>query len=360
MSSNYSNQELQDLTARADDRWEFDASRKLIRRRPTPWYKRLLQRLLRPWHQLPVIAIYRLAKEKWLRETAFRDLNFPFESQTVVGVFKLDRGWSITTSDRRFLSEGPLYALDGHTLLVPSRKPWWLTGWGWTLRMILVPILIGLLPWFLQVALRIPSRLPPSLSDAPAPLKTKPDPAARQAIPDLARASVVHRALSLTDLNVGRAVLSEANPKGVRGYFNITTLQSNRLYTPVVVQISKDVSPNIFLTARVYGDTNINTLELQGLDVHFLIANHGNYYMIYNSEENQTSWKPLPILKNQGINTLGLYQVARRVWVFLNSQLVDSFDLWNTPSSGKVGLFFKANPRAQGHAHFQRLAVYQF
>jgi len=226
--------------------------------------------------------------------------------------------------------------------------------------MILVPVLIGLLPWFLQVALHIPSRLPPSLSDAPAPLETKPDPAARQAIPDLARASVVHRALSLTDLNVGRAVLSEANPEGVRGYFDITTLQSDRPYTPVVVQISKDVSPNIFLTARVYGDANINTLELQGLDVHFIVSNHDNYYVIYNSEENHTPWKPLPVLKDQGINTLGLYQVARRVWVFLNSQLVDSFDLWNTPSSGKVGLFFKANPRAQGYAYFQRLAVYQF
>ncbi len=180
------------------------------------------------------------------------------------------------------------------------------------------------------------------------------------AIPDLAKASVVHRALSLTDLDIARAVLTEGDSR-VRGAFDITTLESrDRLYTPVTVQINEEVSPNIFLTASVWGDSNISTLELRGLDVHFLIANRTNSYMIYSSEENQTTWKPLPVALDQNINTLGLHQVDRRVTVFLNSQPVDSFNLWNTPDMGRVGLFFKANPVKPGHGFFRGLAVYEF
>ena len=81
---------------------------------------------------------------------------------------------------------------------------------------------------------------------------------------------------------------------------------------------------------------------------------------IYNSEENQTYWKILPTSKDPHWNTIGIHQVGRQINAFLNSVYVDSFKLWNTPARGKVGVYFKADPRIGGKAQFQRLAVYEF
>jgi hypothetical protein len=179
-------------------------------------------------------------------------------------------------------------------------------------------------------------------------------------IPDLAKATAAYYALSESDLAVESGTIRDASPEGVRGYFDVVVPPSSHVYGSARVLLRRTISPHFFLTARVAGDANVGTLELQGLGVFFLLNNQDNSYMIYNSEENQTPWKLLPFPKDAEVNTIGLYQNGRRVMVFLNSKFVASFDLWNSPSPGQVGLFVKTNPQRGGLAHLQRLAAYQF
>lgn len=176
-------------------------------------------------------------------------------------------------------------------------------------------------------------------------------------VPDLTRASAVHRATSLGDLRVARArATAQAN-----GSFDVWTSPSSyRSYTPVFVQVDEVVSPHVFVTATVRGDEGISMTEIQGLGVHFIVDQRNRSYTIYNVPETCCDWKPLPTLESEGMNTLGLYQRNRMVWVYLDWEPVDSLSLWTTPTEGRVGLFFKANPRVQGHARFRGLAVYQF
>ena len=183
----------------------------------------------------------------------------------------------------------------------------------------------------------------------------------RFAIPDLSRASAVHSALSPSDLHLRRAVLDESASQG-SGTFRIRTLPSKLSYSPVFVQIEAEVSPDYFLTAKVHGSEGVSTWELQGLGFHFLIwANgNGNDYLLYESEEREYFWEPLPFEIESGPVTMGLYQVGRHIRVYLNSRLVDSFELWEYPNPGRVGLFFKGRTDGGGNVIFSGLAVYDF
>lgn len=179
-------------------------------------------------------------------------------------------------------------------------------------------------------------------------------------IPDLAKASRVMRALSIKDLGIEGANVKDVSPTGVQGYFSVDIPPSEGAYASANILLSGDVSPNLFVTTRIAGGAGMLTLEIRGLAIWFLLDANADRYMIYNSEENQTYWKILPTSKDPHWNTIGIHQVGRQINAFLNSVYVDSFKLWNTPDRGKVGVYFKADPRIGGKAQFQRLAVYEY
>jgi len=180
-----------------------------------------------------------------------------------------------------------------------------------------------------------------------------------QAIPDLAAAHEVYRARSRTDLVVIGGEITGVDDTPTGTFFDVLIHPSDKSYAYAKVLLSRPVAPRIFVTAALSARTNAFSLEIQGLNDNFLIRSNGDDYMIYNSEDNQTPWRPLPPVYIGGY-TLGLLQVGRRVRVFFNSQPLDSLDLWSTPPSGQVGVFFKSGSQSAATARFGRLAVYQF
>lgn len=181
-------------------------------------------------------------------------------------------------------------------------------------------------------------------------------------IPDISKAKNVYIATSKSDLLIKRGEVDDVSPKGFQGFFNVfIPPRKGSVYSFADILIKGDVKPNFFITCRVASGLGINTLELKGLGVFFLLSADAKRYMIYNSEENLSSWKPLTIPENENPwKTIGMHQVGRHVDVYINSHCIDSFELWHAPASGKVGTFFKADAQIGGKAEFQRLAVYEF
>jgi len=178
-------------------------------------------------------------------------------------------------------------------------------------------------------------------------------------VPDLSAATDVQQARSAADLVVigGSLVGVDSTPSGT--YFELQIQQERRTYLWAKALVNRPVAPRFFITAWLMGDSSTNTLEIEGLDVAFLLANTGSEYMIWNNGDNYTPWRPLPVKRLPGFNALGLLQVGRKVRVFLNSQLIDSLTLWSTPPSGRVGVFFKAHA-LYATPRFGRLSVYEF
>lgn len=232
---------------------------------------------------------------------------------------------------------------------------------GDSLRAVTREVATDILRWY-SARQPAPSEEPPSTeSSSNAP--RQPEPLAdfpvgsRLAVPDLSIANAVHQAVSPSDLHLRRAVLDESTPQG-GGTFRIRTLPSTLSFSPVFAQIRAEVSPNYFLTAKVHTSQKVGTWELQGLGFHFLISPSGSNYLLYESEEREYDWKSLPFEIETGPVTMGLRQSGRQIQVFLNSRLVDSFELWESPSHGRVGLFFKGPTGGGGSVTFSGLAVY--
>lgn len=179
------------------------------------------------------------------------------------------------------------------------------------------------------------------------------------AVPDLGGAKE-HLGLKTTDFTVDGENKLDTEGAPIDGYFNVNIKPREGAYSGASVQYQKEFSPHFYMSARLAGDNNVDTLEIQGLGIHFLIDNHRNSYYLWASEQNEQKWRPLPIEKDAAINTLGIFQHGRYAVFFLNNKKVDSFDILATPKPGKVGLYFKAQSATGGRAHFQRFSVYEF
>ena len=125
---NYTNEDLEHLTKLFGEYWEFDLGPKVIRR------KRNKLKLIKQWifwnhYTFPVQILYRFVKDSWLQDSKIRGgAPYPFASMPVKGVFCLDNGWSISIRDRKYLNNGPLYASNGTTIIVPQNRNWWENG----------------------------------------------------------------------------------------------------------------------------------------------------------------------------------------------------------------------------------------
>lgn len=179
-------------------------------------------------------------------------------------------------------------------------------------------------------------------------------------VPDIRKAKRELEALAEGDLLVTGGNVRESAPDGSHRYFRIKVAPRDAAYAVASVQMKDEVKPHYFASVRLRAGPGIGTLELQGRDVWFLVDSTYEHYMIWNTDGNQTPWLPIRVKIDHKMNTLGIYQIGRQAHVFLNSTYVDSFQLWNEPSLGRVGVYIKADAKSGGEAEFERLAVWEF
>lgn len=115
----------------------------------------------------------------------------------------------------------------------------------------------------------------------------------------------------------------------------------------ISVYLNKGVSTKYYLTARIFADESVGTIELKGLGadensrVHFIIDHKAEKYYIWAGEQSQKGWFDLKINKIQNGYTMGILQKGREVAFFLNEQKLVSFLTAEAPRPGLVGLAFK-------------------
>jgi hypothetical protein len=117
----------------------------------------------------------------------------------------------------------------------------------------------------------------------------------------------------------------------------------------ISVYLNRGVSAKYYLTARIFADQSVGTIELKGLGadensrVHFIIDNASEKYYVWAGEQYQKGWLDLNIPKIQGGYTMGILHKGREVVFFLNEKKVVSFLTAEAPRPGLVGLAFKRN-----------------
>jgi hypothetical protein len=179
-------------------------------------------------------------------------------------------------------------------------------------------------------------------------------------IPDIRKSKKNIEAILESEFTVTGGKIRDISPSGGQGYFSMQVSPLSAPYAEASVVHKETVKPNYFASVGMAAGPGVQTLELVGRRVYFMVDFKFVSYMIYGSETNQTGWQPLRVKVDSRMNTLGLCQNGRQVSVFLNSVYVDSFVIWDEPTPGSIGLFFKADPRAGGTAEFQKLAVWEF
>lgn len=120
----YTNKDLEQLDKELSMYWDFDLAKSIIKHSPRSWIRRIMQNIPFLRKKFLVQTLYRVTKQKWYEEP-FRQHNFPFDTMTIRGHFKLKDNWNINIEDRKYLKDGPLYADDGHTIIVPENEKWW-------------------------------------------------------------------------------------------------------------------------------------------------------------------------------------------------------------------------------------------
>lgn len=136
---------IEEQTAVARNHWEFVPGPNLIKRKKGNIIFRILTTIFPFAFRYRVQAIYILTKEEWLN-TELRKFSFPFDSMPIRGSFKLNNSWTIPAKDLKTLKDGPLFAEDGTTIIVPALTALevakqWASLW----RPALIPIVVGLI-----------------------------------------------------------------------------------------------------------------------------------------------------------------------------------------------------------------------
>ena len=135
----------------------------------------------------------------------------------------------------------------------------------------------------------------------------------------------------------------------------------NGSYSWGKVETQKNISTNFFASVKLTPGEGTKTVELVGHSFFFVVDYKFRGYLLWNSEENMTKWLPLPEDNRSDLsNTLGLHQIGRAVYLFFNGKYLDSFELWDEPSSGPIGLYFKTDSISGGQASFQRFNIWEF
>ncbi|MDM9631607.1 hypothetical protein [Robiginitalea aurantiaca] len=106
--SNLSNKDLEELTDKFSETWEIDPKVREIRRIPSKADD----------SQYPVQVVLRYAKQNQRRNLGRYPFPFATGNNIARGLYILDNGWNIPIEDRKYLTNGPLYAEDRSTVIV--------------------------------------------------------------------------------------------------------------------------------------------------------------------------------------------------------------------------------------------------
>ena len=81
-------------------------------------------------------------------------------------------------------------------------------------------------------------------------------------IPDLGKALRVIRALSIKDLVIEGETVKDVSPNGVQGYFSVDIPPSEGAYSSANILLSKEISPNLFVTTRIAAGAGMFSLQI--------------------------------------------------------------------------------------------------
>lgn len=195
-------------------------------------------------------------------------------------------------------------------------------------------------------------------------------------IPDLSK-TTKYQATAVTDFVLsGDACF--IGDKADLGRFHLAARPAVNLDN-VGIEFKKNIYPHYYLTARLFGDKNIRTLELQGVgpedkETHFILSNINGSFFLWAGEKNKknsTQWDVTEYYKANEYNKLGIYQYGPYAVLFLNDKRVASFDTGNIQRPGRVGVAFKrtqletpddrdTDKNRDAMASFDSFTVYEF
>lgn len=127
----------------------------------------------------------------------------------------------------------------------------------------------------------------------------------------------------------------------------------------ITVKTQKSFGSHMYVSVKLAAVENVQTMDLIGDNVCICIDPTWNKYFIWESQTSQVVWQDINIAKPGIINTLGIYQKGRDVFIYINNSFITSFKKISSPVSGKVGIQLKADHRG-GRMHFDNLTVWEF
>jgi hypothetical protein len=131
-------------------------------------------------------------------------------------------------------------------------------------------------------------------------------------------------------------------------------------YSNPSVTTKDTFSTHFYASVRLAALENVQTMDFMGRDIYVCILPDWSGYMIWESEQSQTVWKPILVEKNPILNTVAISQKGRNVDIFINNNYVDSFTKLRSPQPGPIGIYLKANATKGGKMFFRDFSVWDF
>jgi len=147
----------------------------------------------------------------------------------------------------------------------------------------------------------------------------------------------------------------------VPGYFELSADPSpNSHYSSSAVETKDSFSTHFYASIRLAAVENVQTMDFMGRDIWVCINPSWAAFMIWETEQSQTVWKPIRVERNPVLNTVAIYQNGRIVSIFINNNYVDSFKKLRSPKPGPISIAFKANKKNGGKMFFRDVSVWDF
>ena len=147
----------------------------------------------------------------------------------------------------------------------------------------------------------------------------------------------------------------------VPGYFELSADPSpNSHYSSSAVETKNIFSTNFYASIRLAAVENVQTMDFMGRDIWVCINPSWASFMIWESEQSQTVWKPIRVERNPVFNTVAIHQNGRNVSIFINNNYVDSFKKLRSPKPGPISIALKANKKNGGKMFFRDVSVWDF
>lgn len=147
----------------------------------------------------------------------------------------------------------------------------------------------------------------------------------------------------------------------VPGYFELSATPSpNSPYSHSSVETKNIFSTNFYASIRFAAVENVQTMDFMGRNIWACINHSWDSFLIWESEQSQTVWKPIRVEKNPVFNTVAIHQKGRNVSIFINNNYVDSFKKLGSPKPGPISIALKANKIHGGKMFFRDVSVWDF